>query len=371
MKDKVLIICNCASGLNDFRGMLIDKLIALKKKVCAIVPPSDLEEEIYAEEQLELRGCELIKVPIDRRGINPLSDMKLFFAYSKRIKSIEPDIVITYTIKPNVYGGFACRLMGVPYVVNITGLGTVFESNGLLKKVAIIMNIVGCRKAKVVFFENEENRRFFIKAKIVQESQTYTLNGAGVDLEKFQMSEYPKGEIIKFLFMGRVMAEKGIDELFEAMQRLVSDGLRCELDVLGGYEEDYKEKIEKYENEGWLHYHGYQKDVRPFIERCHCFVLPSWHEGMANANLESAALGRPIITSNISGCREAVVEGVSGYLVECRNTSALCHTMKKFMELSYERKKLMGIEGRMHMEAIFDKEKVVEETIKRICIQCM
>lgn len=116
--------------------------------------------------------------------------------------------------------------------------------------------------------------------------------------------------------MGRVMAEKGVDELFGAMKKLIESGIECELDVLGGCEEDYNNKINEYESEGWLHYHGYQKDVRPFIASCNCFVLPSWHEGMANTNLESAASARPVITTNIPGCREAVEDGVSGYLVE-------------------------------------------------------
>ena len=205
------------------------------------------------------------------------------------------------------------------------------------------MNKVSCKKAKVVFFENEENRQIFINEKIVKKNQTYTLNGAGVNLEKYQVTEYPEGEVIKFLFMGRVMAEKGIDELFVAMQKLVSDGVNCELDVLGGYEENYKEKIDKYESEGWLHYYGYQKDVRPFIEKCHCFVLPSWHEGMANTNLESAASGRPVITSNIHGCLEAVVDGKTGYLVDRMNADDLYRIMKKFSNLSYDERKMMGL----------------------------
>lgn len=366
MNKQILIICNCSSGLNDFRGMLIDKLVSLKFDVFAIVPPSDLKEEIFAEEQLIARGCRLTKIPVDRRGINPVEDLKLFFSYKKIIKKINPNIVITYTIKPNVYGGVACRLLKIPYAVNITGLGTAFESEGLLKRIVTIMNRVGCKDAKVVFFENEENRQLFVKDKIVKARHTHRLNGAGVDLEKFQYCDYPEGEVIKFLFIGRVMAEKGIDELFSAMRRLVSEGIKCQLDVLGGYEEDYESKIAQYENEGWLQYWGYQKDVRPFIEQCHCFVLPSWHEGMANTNLESAASGRPLITTNIHGCLEAVIENKSGFLVERKNANDLYQKMKEFTELSYEERKAMGLASRKHMEDVFDKKKVVKETIKNI-----
>lgn len=366
MNKQILIICNCSSGLNDFRGMLIDKLISLEFDVFAIVPPSDLKEELFAEEQLIARGCRLIKNSIDRRGINPIADLKLFFSYKKIIKKIKPNMVITYTIKPNVYGGLACRLLKVPYAVNITGLGTAFESGGVLKRIVTIMNRVGCKDAKVVFFENEENRQLFVKEKIVKASQTHRLNGAGVDLKKFQYCDYPEVEVTKFLFIGRVMKEKGIDELFSAMRRLVSDGIKCQLDVLGGYEEDYESKIKEYENEGWLHYWGYQEDVRPFIKQSHCFVLPSWHEGMANTNLESAASGRPIITSNIHGCLEAVVENKSGFLVEKKNAEDLYTAMKKFVCLSYEDRMKMGVFGRKHMESFFDKEIVVEDTISKL-----
>ena len=146
----------------------------------------------------------------------------------------------------------------------------------------------------------------------------------------------------------------------------MSDGSNCELHLLGFYEENYKAKIEKYEAEGWLHYYGYQKDVRPFIEGSHCFVLPSWHEGMANTNLECAASGRPVITSNIHGCLEAVEDGVSGYLCSKQDAESLYQVMKKFTKLSYDERKAMGLAGRKRMEDIFDKKKVVEDTIREL-----
>ena len=198
------------------------------------------------------------------------------------------------------------------------------------------------------------------------DSQACTLKGAGVNLEEYQLSEYPKGDKIRFLFIGRVMAEKGINELFEAMKRLIREGIVCELDVLGGYEEDYESAIEEYEKEGWLHYYGYQKDVRPFINRCHCFVLPSWHEGMANTNLECAASGRPLIVSNIPGCAEAIIDGISGFLVNKQDANDLYNKMKAFIELTFEERRLMGISGRKQMEKLFDRKNVVRKTINLI-----
>lgn len=358
---KVMILANNDVGLYKFRKELIEELLK-EHEVVISLPYGDFVKP------LEDIGCKFIDTPVDRRSINPIKDLKLFFTYLKILKRVKPDLVITYTIKPNVYGGFACRLLKIPYAVNITGLGTAFENGGMLKKIVTVMNMVGCKKAKVVFFENEGNRQIFIKEKIVKDSQTYRLNGAGVNLEKYQVAPYPVGEKIKFLFMGRIMSEKGIDELFEAMQHLVSDGINCELHLLGFYEENYKEKIEKYEAEGWLHYYGYQKDVRPYIEESHCFVLPSWHEGMANTNLECAAMGRPVITSKIHGCLEAVNEGGSGYLCQRQDADDLYQAMKKFSMLSYDERKAMGLAGRKRMEDIFDKKKVVKETLKELRI---
>ena len=358
---KVMILANNDVGLYQFRKELIEELLK-EHKVVISLPYGDFVKP------LEDIGCKFIDTPIDRRGINPIKDLRLFFKYWKILKQEKPDLVITYTIKPNVYGGCACRFMKIPYAVNITGLGTAFENGGMLKKIVTVMNKVGCKKAKVVFFENEGNRQIFIQEKIVNESQTHRLSGEGVNLEKYQVAPYPVGEKIKFLFMGRIMVEKGIDELFEAMQHLVSDGINCELNLLGFYEENYKEKIEKYEAEGWLHYYGYQKDVRPYIEESHCFVLPSWHEGMANTNLECAAMGRPVITSNIHGCLEAVDEGLSGYLCQRQDADDLFKVMKKFSMLSYNERKAMGLAGRKRMEDIFDKKKVVKETLKELRI---
>lgn len=358
---KVLIVANSSSGLYDFREDLIKKLIELGNEVYATIP---LEEYI---DELENIGCKIIETPVDRRGMNPIKDLGLIKKYNKVLKTVKPDIVITYTIKPNLYTGFLCRIKHIPYAINITGLGTTFQNEGMLKKLVTFMYKLASKKAKVVYFENIGNLDIFVDLGIVKREQTQLLNGAGVNLEKFSFMDYPEeNETTKFLFMGRVMAEKGVNELFDAMSRLHNDGYKFELDVLGNYEEDYEEIIKKYENDGWLNYHGYQDDVRPFIRDCNCFVLPSWHEGMANTNLESAASGRPLITSNIHGCLEAVVENKSGYLAEIKNADSLYECLKKFIELPYEEKVEMGKQSRIHMEEVFDKKLVVNNTVERL-----
>lgn len=355
----ILILANNDVGLYQFRRELIQELLKANA-VYISLPYGELVEPLQA------MGCQFIDTPLERRGMNPFKDGKLFLTYRKLFSQVKPDLVITYTIKPNVYGGFAARIAGIPYAVNITGLGTAFQSHGMLRKVVTQMYKLGCKKAKVVFFENAGNRQIFLEEHIVREQQTCLLNGAGVNLEHYQVTEYPAGDETRFLFIGRVMKEKGIDELFAAMGKLVAEGYPCSLDVVGMYEEDYKETIAQGEAEGWLHYHGYQKDVRPFIASCHCFVLPSWHEGMANTNLECAASGRPVITSNIHGCLEAVEDGVSGFWCEKQNTGDLCRVMKQFTELSYNQRRAMGLAGRKRMEEMFDKSMIVKKTIEYI-----
>lgn len=355
---KIAMIINSSSGLYNFRKDLILRMIADGHEVIALTPIKERAD------QLEALGVRLINTVIDRRGLNPLHDLSLFRQYRRILKKVKPDIAVTYTIKPNVYGGVACRITGITYAGNITGLGTAFESTGMLRKVATLMNKVALKKAKCVFFENSENRDLFVNEGIIRKSQAVLLNGAGVNLEQFSYKPYPDDmNGVRFLFMGRVMKEKGIDELFAAMQRLIEEGQKCFLDVVGPFEEDYKDKLEQYEKAGWLKYHGYQKDVRPFIAACDCFVLPSYHEGMANTNLECAAMGRPIITSNIPGCKEAVIDGESGYLCEPKDTESLYEAMKRMLHTSREERAQMGRVGRKHMEDVFDKKKVVEETI--------
>lgn len=357
---KILILANNDVGLYQFRKELIEELLK-EHQVLTSLPYGKLVEP------LKKMGCIFIDTPIDRRGINPVKDLGLIRNYFAILKKEKPDLVITYTIKPNVYGGLVSRIKKIPYAVNVTGLGTAFQKQGALRALVVMLYKLGLKRAKVVFFENQENQNVLLQEKIVKEKQCCLLNGAGVNLDHYELASYPEeSENIRFLFVGRVMREKGVDELFAAMEKLRGEGVQCSLDVLGGYEENYQDAMSRYEAAGWLHYHGYQSDVRPFIEKAHCFVLPSWHEGMANTNLECAAMGRPLITSNIHGCKEAVLENVSGYLCEKMNADSLYAQMKKFTQLSGEERKAMGVAGRKHMEEVFDKKKVVRATIENI-----
>lgn len=364
---KVLIVANDASGLENFRGMLIEQIVKKGHAVSIILPKSDVDLQVEAESNLKSMGCRLYHVILERRSMNPIKDLKLILSYKNCLKKLSPEMVITYTIKPNIYMGGLCALSRITYVANITGLGSVFQNEGITKTVISVLYKLALIKAKTVFFENKENMQIMIKQGIVNNKNACLLKGAGVDIHKFSYLEYPKDDKkIEFLFIGRVMREKGIDELFTSMKKLVDQGEKCRLSILGMLEEDYLEKIRRYEKEGWLTYYGSQKDIRPYIKKSHCFVLPSWHEGMANTNLENAASGRPIITSNIHGCMEAVVNGKSGFLIEKKNSESLYKAMKEFIDLPYKEKKEMGINGRKFIVQNFDKRQVVKETMNHL-----
>ena len=356
---RIAILTNNATGLYKFRKELIEQLV-VNHEVYTVHPYDK------SVERLECLGCKFVPLEFNRRRANPFEDFRQFHNYIRLLKKIKPDFVITYTIKPNIYGALASRIKRIPYAVNVTGLGTAFEKDGLLQKLVTIMYKTALKRAQIVFFENSANRGLFVNEKIIRQNKTCVLNGAGVNVDTFSILPYPDNTVFKFLFIGRVMKEKGVEELFAAMKRLVRDGEKCFLNVVGPLEENYKEELERCELEGWLKYHGSQDDVRPFIETCDCFVLPSYHEGMANTNLESASSGRPIITSNIPGCREAIVEGVSGLLCRSKDVDSLYRTMKQMLGFTRGQRELMGIVGRKHMEDVFDKKLVVQATLDRL-----
>ena len=360
---RILILANSDLGLYKFRKELIEELL-IGNEVYISLPNGG-----YIKDLVHL-GCKFIETRIDRRGVNPIKDVKLLIHYLKIVSQIKPDQVITYTVKPNVYGGIVCRIKRIPYAINITGLGTTFHNEGTLKKIIVSLYKVACRNAKVLFFENEENRHIFIANNIVKEEKTCKLNGAGVSLEDYQFCDYPSdNNKIHLLFIGRVMREKGVDELFAVAKRIKDKYDNVVFDIVGPFEEDYENTVLELQKQGFIKYHGFQSDVKPFIEKAHCFVLPSYHEGMANTLLECGAIGRPLITSNIHGCKEAVINEGNGYLVNVGDSEDLYLRIKQFIDVSWDEKVEMGKVSREIAEKFFDKKIIVEKTIDRLFVR--
>lgn len=357
---QILILANHSGGLYDFRKDLIAEL-KTHASVAVAVPHNDRWDELNG------LADRVIELPVDRRGMNPLHDGKLFRQYRAILGEIKPDLVLTYTIKPNIYGGLACRMAHIPYAVNITGLGSAIENGGWLKKFVLALYRPALKGARVVFFENAGNRDTLAATGVVPKGRDVVLHGAGVNLEDYPCQPYPQEGPVHFLFVGRVMHEKGVDELFAAAKRVKQQyGEQVEFHMVGSFEEAYKPVMDQLEQAGVVKYHGYQSDMKPFYAMAGCVVLPSYHEGMSNVLLEAAASGRPLITSDIPGCREAVENGVSGYLCPAKDADALYEAMRRFAALSVEQRSQMGRCGRERMEQQFSKTAVVAETIKQL-----
>ena len=358
-KKKILVVTNHSYMLWQFRRELIQRLMEDAEVV--ISTPFVGHEQDFAA-----MGCRMLETDVDRRGINPVTDFRLYHTYVKILKTERPDMVITYSIKPNIYAGFACRMQKIPYCVNVQGLGTAFQKKGLAQ-IVTVMYRTALKKAKTVFFENAENAKLFREKKITPAWQQTVLPGAGVNLESYSYQEYPNNDKVRFLYLGRIMKEKGMDELFWAVQELRKECAgQFVLDLVGFFEDEYKEQVEKLTQDGVAVFHGFQENPRPYYGKADCVVLPSYHEGMSNVLLEAAAIGRPLITSDIPGCREAVKQGISGLLCPVKDRNALLHAMEDFLKLSKEERKAMGRAGRKYMEEQYDKEKVVKKTCRTI-----
>lgn len=355
-KKTVLILANASTGVYDFRNELM--LALLEKYRVVVSVPDDL-----CVEELKREGCMVIHTKIDRRGMSPKEDFGLFLAYCRLLKELKPELVLTYTIKPNIYGGCACRLKRIPYFSTITGLGSAFRKGAVFRKMIIYMYRAGLRGARCVFFQNAGNRELFNRYGITGRKDKL-VSGSGVNLDVHRAEEYPKGERIRFLFVGRIMKEKGIEEFLETAKSLHSDKVCFEL--LGYCDEDYQELLGQYESQGILIWHGFHTDVHSFLKEASALVLPTYHEGMSNVLMEASATARPVIATNISGCREVFEEGVTGFGCEPGSAASLTEALEKFLALSPKERREMGLAARAKMEREFDRKQVTAAYMEEV-----
>ncbi len=357
---RVLILANIDMGLYKFRKELLEEFVK-EYDVYFCVPDGEFVERIK-----EI-GCRFIPCNVlKRRSTNPLEDLKLIRFYKKTLLKIKPDVVLTYTIKPNVYGGFVSAKKKIPYISNITGLGTTIENGGLLAKVSITLYRIGLKKAQCVFFQNKDNQKIFVGKGIVK-GKTRLIPGSGVNLNVYSMESYPSDKDgIRFLFVGRIMKDKGIEELLSAIRDVHKVREDVVLDIVGFCDEDYSKALDEAEKEGAVVNHGIQSDVRPFYKTCHCTVLPSYHEGMANVLLESSSTGRPVITTRVPGCQETFDENITGLGCEVKNVESLKEAMFGFLALSQEKREEMGLAARKKMVQEYDRSIVLRAYKKEI-----
>ena len=359
MKKRVLILANNASGLYDFRNELLLRL--LKEYEVHVSLPDEEDVPEIAEE-----GCIVHHTFLERRGMNPVKDSKLMLQYLKLMRQIKPDVVLTYTIKPNIYGSFCCRVLKTPYIVNITGLGSAFEKDGMLRKLVVFLYKTALKKANCVFFQNEKNKDIFADFGIKGQKERL-VPGSGVNLDRHVLEEFPdENAPVKLVFVGRIMKEKGIDELLYGAEKIKQEFPEVIFQLIGSYEDDYKVLIEEKEKAGIVQFMGYQKIIHPYYKEATAAIMPSYHEGMSNVVLEAAATGRPVLASDIPGCREGFDDGITGIGFPPRDKEAFYKAVKRFLNLSYEERKQMGENARKKIEKEFDRKIVVESYIEEI-----
>ena len=363
MAKRVLILGNSGLVVFGMRGELIQRLVKEEFDVTVSFPSGSLGKE---ENPFKEYGCSYVETAIDRRGTNVIRDAGLLHNYIKLLKQVKPDVVLTYTVKCSIYGGMACRLMKIPYIVNITGLGTGLAEGGLKQKLLVKLYQLAVKSAECVFFQNQSDRRFFVEHGIRYKKDDL-LPGSGVNLEKYVPIPYPADGKIVFTYIARVMKAKGIDEFLDAAKAIKQDYANVEFHICGFYEEDYKDIIEDAQERGIVKYHGQVRDIQPYEAISHCIVLPTYHpEGISNVLLEAAACARPIITTNRYGCKEVVDDGINGYLVKEKASQDLIQKMRQFMKLRWEVRRDMGLAGRTKVENEFDRKIVVQKYLEYI-----
>lgn len=359
-KKRVLFLVNHDVVIYNFRLELVERLLNDGYEVHISSP--------YGKRIDELKdiGAVYHRINVERHGMNPIHELKLLLNYRKLIAEVKPDIILGYTIKPNIYGAMTAAEKHIPFVANITGLGTSVENPGMSQKLMVELYKMAFKHVQKVFFQNTENQQFFIDHNIVIDKYGL-LPGSGVNLSRFTVASYPSDDIVKFAFISRIMKEKGIDQYLDAAKVIKKKYPNTEFHVCGFCEAEYEGKLKEYNDDGTVIYHGMIRDVAGFMSGMNCVIHPTYYpEGLSNVLLESCACGRPIITTDRSGCKEVVDDGINGYMIPQKNIQKLIEAIEKFIRLSFEEKRAMGLAARDKVVREFDRNIVVEAYMKEI-----
>lgn len=353
----MVLAANSAWNIANFRGALVRALKRHGFEPVVVAPP-DLAN------RLGKLGVEHVEIQIERSGLNPVADLFLLLNYRRILKRLRPAAYLGFTIKPNIYGGYAAATLGIPAFANISGLGTTFIKSGPLRALVTRLYRFALRRTPVVFFQNPDDRALFLDGGMVRPEQARLLPGSGVNLDRFRRAALPDGPAV-FLFIGRMLGDKGVRELIEASRLLRDTYPDIRVQLLGSIDEGNRTAIDRSEidravGEGLVEYLDETSDVRPFIERATAIVLPSYREGLPRSLLEAGAMGRPLIATDVPGCREVVEEAVNGFLCEARSPGALAKSMERFLGLSIARREAMGKASRQKVEAQFSESVVIQ-----------
>jgi glycosyltransferase involved in cell wall biosynthesis len=359
-KKKIAIIYNTMWYIYNFRLNLLRELLRSGYSVAALAPFDGYET------RLQELGVECIDIKFQSRSTNPVSDLKILLEFHRGFKRIKPDCILSFTIKPNIYGSIAARLRKVPIINNITGLGSAFISGNLITRIIIFLYRFALKASKRVFFQNNDDLNQFIGLSIVTREQSRRIPGSGVDLEKYKPLQAEEQDgLFRFLLIGRMLKDKGVCEYVDAARSIRAKGVHAEFGLLGEIDVDnpttiVKAEIDEWERAGLVRYYGTTNDVRPFIAKSHCIVLPSYREGLSRTLLEAAAMGKPCIAADVPGCRDVVENGKTGFLCEVKNALDLSNQMERMIALSEIERSEMGKQGRKKIENEFDDKIVIK-----------
>lgn len=364
MKKRFALIGAESDSLLNFRGELLKSLVSSNFDTYTLSNHLS-KTQIKELKSMKVKGQE---TPFSRAGLNPISDVITFLSLVKKYITIGPDIILAYTIKPIIWGGLASRLFKADFYALVTGLGFAFQGDSFkrkfLTKLVAFLYKIALKNSKGVIFQNTDNRDVFVSKGVVELSKTYIVNGSGVDLENYNVENFPNSNI-RFLCIARLLGEKGLREYAEAAKIVKNKFPDVEFNLVGP-EDSSPDAIFLNEVDSWsdyINYKGSTDDVRPYIKDSHVYVLPSYHEGLPRSTLEAMSMGRPVLTTNAVGCKETVEEGINGFKVPVKSSGALAKKMIWFIENSGQIGK-MGIESRKMVEGKFDVHKVNKEMLK-------
>lgn len=357
---RILFLVNHDVVIYNFRLEIVERLINDGHEVHISSPYGERIDDLVK------LGAFYHEIKMERHGMNLKDEFKLLSEYKKLMSEVKPDIVFSFTIKPNIYGSIAARRRHIPFVANITGLGMSIHNGGIKRLLCLFLYRIALKNAQKVFFQNQGDLQYMLEKRVVKNNYD-VLPGSGVNLEHYRFAEYPNSnEQFVFSYFGRIMKDKGIDELINAASIVKNDGFPAEFRLFGFFDSNYEEIINKAVEKGLITYYGYKKDIQPWIVDSHAIVQPSHHEGMSNVLLEAAASGRPVIASNIHGCKEAFIDGVSGFGFEVRNENSLAEKIELFINLPWAKKAEMGKRGRALMEETFDRKIIVNKYLSEV-----
>lgn len=359
---RILIAINQARVLYDFKRELVEALCARGDELFFSFE-EDFRTSAFAD-----KGT-IVPTPIEPRGLNPLKDVKLYLFYRKLLKKLRPDLVLTFTVKPNAYCGRACRATRTPCVATISGLGTAFYGCETKRRIATALYRGGLRGAARVFAQNAAIAERLVDDRMARAEQIVATRGSGVNLERFEYVDYPNDDgRTRLLFVGRLMRDKGVVEFIECARRIRKTRPDVVFQMVGATERgcDVHYLAFNAANVGVVEYLGYQEDVRETLGAAGAVVLPSYHEGLSNALLEGAAVGRPILASRIPGCVETFDEGTTGFGFEPRSVDSLVEAVERFLATPVERRREMGRRGRAKIEREFSRADVVAQYLREI-----